>query len=126
MARKSAWTRARCAARTMTIASSGTHSSPRSATVSSIRRRWRDPDLSEEERSEDPAQGRQRCARAAARARAGLLGLSEAGEVVVLETRGADGAPRHTRLWIVEDGGHAWLRGGQQGSAWIANLRANP
>lgn len=55
----------------------------------------------------------------------GLLGIGEIGEVVVLETRGADGTPRHTRLWIVEDDGQAWLRAGQA-TPWLENLRERP
>ena len=37
---------------------------------------------------------------------------SESGEVVTLQTQGADGGPRETRLWVVEDGGKQWLRAG--------------
>lgn len=56
----------------------------------------------------------------------GVLGLSESGEVVVLETSNADGSARRTRLWIVDADGHAWLRAGQPGSPWLANLLARP
>jgi hypothetical protein len=55
----------------------------------------------------------------------GLLGIGEIGEVVVLQTRDADGSARHTRLWIVEDAGQAWLRAGQA-SQWLENLRERP
>ena len=56
----------------------------------------------------------------------GILALSESGEVVVLETAEPDGGARHTRLWVVDDGGHRWLRAGQPRSPWLANLRARP
>lgn len=49
---------------------------------------------------------------------------SESGEVVVLETREGDGQAR-TRLWVVEDDGHLWLRGGAS-SGWQQRLLAQP
>ena len=51
--------------------------------------------------------------------------LAESGEVVVLETRDAAGA-HETRLWVVDEGGAAWLRTGDASSPWLARLRANP
>lgn len=45
-------------------------------------------------------------------------------EVIVLRTENADGGWLETRLWIVDDGGHAWLHGGDSG--WMHNLRARP
>lgn len=45
-------------------------------------------------------------------------------EVVVLRTVDDDGAWRKTRLWIVDDGGYAWLHGGS--SRWMQNLRDRP
>ena len=45
-------------------------------------------------------------------------------EVIVLRTENADGGWLVTRLWIVDDGGFAWLHGGD--SAWMRNLRARP
>lgn len=51
--------------------------------------------------------------------------LAESGEVVVLETRDAAGA-HETRLWVVDEGGAAWLRTGDPTSPWLARLRANP
>ncbi|MCC5884924.1 MAG: hypothetical protein JJT88_00650 [Gammaproteobacteria bacterium] len=49
---------------------------------------------------------------------------SESGEVVVLETRSGDGMAR-TRLWVVEDAGSLWLRGGP-GSGWHQRVMADP
>ncbi|HEY8154770.1 MAG TPA: hypothetical protein VII72_11635 [Myxococcota bacterium] len=46
------------------------------------------------------------------------------GEVIVLRTEKPGGGWLETRLWIVDDGGSAWLHGGD--SAWMANLRARP
>jgi F420H(2)-dependent quinone reductase len=51
--------------------------------------------------------------------------LAESGEVVVLEMRDAAGA-HETRLWVVDEGGAAWLRTGDATSPWLARLRANP
>jgi hypothetical protein len=55
----------------------------------------------------------------------GYLVLAESGEVVVLETHDAAGA-HATRVWVVDDGGFAWLRTGNPESPWLARLRANP
>lgn len=56
----------------------------------------------------------------------GIRALSESGEVVVLETVRPDGGTRRTRLWVVDDGHHAWLRAGRPQSPWLADLRARP
>jgi hypothetical protein len=45
-------------------------------------------------------------------------------EVIVLRTENAGGGWLESRLWIVDDGAHAWLHGGD--SAWMRNLRARP
>jgi hypothetical protein len=45
-------------------------------------------------------------------------------EVIVLHTENADGTRLESRLWIVDEGGYAWLHGGD--SAWMANLKARP
>jgi hypothetical protein len=45
-------------------------------------------------------------------------------EVIVLRTQERDGSWLESRLWIVDDGGAAWLHGGD--SRWMANLRARP
>lgn len=49
---------------------------------------------------------------------------SESGEVVVLESRSGEDVAR-TRLWVVEDGGSLWLRGGP-GSGWHQRVVAEP
>ena len=55
------------------------------------------------------------------------LGLaSESGEVVVLRTFDATGTAHETRLWVVEDQSHLWLRAGDPGSGWFARLKARP
>jgi len=55
-------------------------------------------------------------------AHAALIELGR--EVVVLRTREPSGAWLETRLWIVDDGGVAWLHGGD--SAWMRNLKEHP
>jgi hypothetical protein len=45
-------------------------------------------------------------------------------EVVVLRTENADGSRLERRLWIVDDGTHAYLHGAD--SAWMRNLKARP
>ena len=53
------------------------------------------------------------------------LVLIEVGrEVIVLRTQDAEGARLETRLWIVDDGEHAWIHGGDSG--WMRNLQENP
>ena len=47
-------------------------------------------------------------------------------ELVTLGTVGADGATTETRLWIVDDGGSAWLRAGVPESGWLLRIQANP
>lgn len=47
---------------------------------------------------------------------------SESGEVVVLETRDAEGSPVETRLWIVDYDGDPWLRAGSAASGWAERL----
>ncbi len=57
----------------------------------------------------------------------GIFAASElGGEVVVLTTQDASGAPRETRLWVVDDAGSMWLRAGQARNAWLRRLQANP
>jgi len=51
---------------------------------------------------------------------------AESGEVVVLRTTDAAGAPHETRLWIVDDGSHSWLRSGNDASGWFVLLRERP
>lgn len=57
---------------------------------------------------------------------AGSMVASESGEVVVLRTTDAAGEPHETRLWVVEDGGQAWLRSGSEGAGWFVELRERP
>ena len=45
-------------------------------------------------------------------------------EVVVLRTQEPNGRWVEARLWIVDDGGVAWLHGGD--SRWMRNLRERP
>jgi hypothetical protein len=51
---------------------------------------------------------------------------AESGEVVVLRTTDPAGAPQETRLWVVDDAGHAWLRSGNDGASWYRNLSERP
>lgn len=51
---------------------------------------------------------------------------AESGEVVVLRTSDAAGAPRETRLWVVDDGSHVWLRSGSDAAGWYQELLARP
>lgn len=48
------------------------------------------------------------------------------GEVVTLHTMTTDGNWEKTPLWIVDEGGHAYLRAGAAESGWVLRLRANP
>ncbi len=59
-----------------------------------------------------------------------LLGVaqllaSESGEVLVLETLDAAGEPHQTRIWVVEEAGALWVRGGPD-SGWVQRLLDNP
>jgi hypothetical protein len=51
---------------------------------------------------------------------------SETGEVVVLGTVDAAGAPQETRLWIVDYEGAQYLRAGSAKAQWYARLVAQP
>ncbi|MCP3987157.1 MAG: nitroreductase family deazaflavin-dependent oxidoreductase [bacterium] len=53
------------------------------------------------------------------------LGASESGEVLVLETLDAEGQPQETRIWVVDDGGASWVRGGED-SGWVQRVLQNP
>ncbi len=50
---------------------------------------------------------------------------SEFGEVVVVESRDAEGQARRTRVWIVDDADVAWIRGSPS-SGWVQRALANP
>jgi hypothetical protein len=53
------------------------------------------------------------------------LVASESGEVLVLETLDAEGQPHETRIWVVDDAGAVWVRGGLD-AGWVERLQANP
>jgi hypothetical protein len=56
----------------------------------------------------------------------GLFGASElGGEIVTLHTNSPDGEAK-TRIWVVDDAGHAWLRAGNPSNGWLARIDANP
>ena len=56
----------------------------------------------------------------------GIFGVSElGGEIVTLGTHTADG-DANTRIWVVDDVGHAWLRSGTPGNGWLERIDANP
>jgi hypothetical protein len=48
------------------------------------------------------------------------------GEVVKLDSVDASGAHHTTHLWVVDDGGFAWLRAGVPTSGWLVRIEANP
>jgi hypothetical protein len=50
---------------------------------------------------------------------------SESGEVLVLETLDAGGQPHETRVWVVDDAGALWVRGGAD-SGWVQRLLERP
>jgi hypothetical protein len=50
----------------------------------------------------------------------------QAGEVVTLVSFDSDGAGAETRLWVVDDGGAAWLRAGQPSASWLARIETVP
>lgn len=49
-----------------------------------------------------------------------------AGEVAKLHTVDADGQWQVTPLWIVDEGGHPYVRAGQSETGWLKRLAANP
>lgn len=56
-----------------------------------------------------------------------IMIASESGEeIVTLTTLDAAGTPQETRLWVVDDEGHAWLRAGVPTSGWLVRLEARP
>jgi len=58
---------------------------------------------------------------------ASIFAASEMGsEVVTVTTWEADGSPVETRLWVVDDDGHAWLRAGVPTSGWLQRIEGNP
>ena len=74
-----------------------------------------------------------RLLRAAAIVLAVLLGFAgsmyvagEQTEVAVLRTFDAGGVPHDTKLWVVDDGGTAWVRVARPERRWLARLEAQP
>ncbi len=56
-----------------------------------------------------------------------VLVASESGdEVVTLTTVESDGSELATRLWIVDDGGFAWLRAGMPDTRWLRQIESIP
>ena len=56
----------------------------------------------------------------------GIFGVSElGGEIVTLGTSSASG-DASTRIWVVDDAGHAWLRAGAPSNGWLVRIDANP
>ena len=45
---------------------------------------------------------------------------AESGEVCVLSVTDAKGEVHTTRIWIAEDGGQGWIRGGSQAGGWAS------
>ena len=50
---------------------------------------------------------------------------SETGEVAVLHVD-ADGAEHTTRIWVIEDLGHVWVRGGDYEGSWGRRAATHP
>ena len=50
----------------------------------------------------------------------------EGHEVVVLRTAGDRGAQRETRVWIVDEGDHAWIEAATPERDFLRDLRARP
>lgn len=56
-----------------------------------------------------------------------VLAASEGGEeIVTLTTVESDGSELATRLWIVDDGGFAWLRSGMPDTRWLRQIESIP
>jgi len=53
------------------------------------------------------------------------VAMAERVEVVVVHTHDAAG-DHATRVWVVDDGSHAWLRTGADNASWLPRLRAHP
>ena len=50
----------------------------------------------------------------------------EGREVVVLRTTGGRGTPRETRVWIADDGDHAWIEAASPEREFYRDLLARP
>ncbi len=55
-----------------------------------------------------------------------MLASELGGEIVTIRTLDDSGAQVETRLWVVDDGGFAWLRAGQAQSGWLARIDGRP
>ena len=55
-----------------------------------------------------------------------LFASEQGGEVVTLLSFDPEGKGGETRLWVVDDAGHAWLRAGQPGSSWLQRIQRVP
>lgn len=51
---------------------------------------------------------------------------SESGEVVTLRTNDAEGKPKETRVWVVDDAEKQWLRAGNPQSSWLLDIQRSP
>jgi hypothetical protein len=47
-------------------------------------------------------------------------------ETVVLRTIDVSHQDRFATLWVVDDGGHVWIRAENRERRWLADLRVNP
>ncbi len=56
----------------------------------------------------------------------GTYVAGEQGEIVVLRTRGGDGALRETKLWVVDHDGAPWVRVARPGRRWFQRLSRDP
>ncbi len=53
-----------------------------------------------------------------------IIVASETGtEVVTVKTARSGGTTKSTRLWVVDDGGYAWLRAGMGHAAWVGQAQ---
>jgi len=55
----------------------------------------------------------------------GWTHVAERMEIVTLFSRGPD-EDHYTRLWIVDDGHHTWVRAERPDRLWLEAIRANP
>jgi F420H(2)-dependent quinone reductase len=50
----------------------------------------------------------------------------ESGEVALLRTGGAGGAPHETRVWVADEGGFAWIEAATPEREWYARVTRDP
>lgn len=53
-----------------------------------------------------------------------IIAPETGGEVAAVRTEQPDGSMRTTRLWVVDDGGYAWLRAGMGRAPWVEQAEA--